>query len=187
MRKLSAVLLIVCVFFLSGNAMALSLYDITGLNGTGDYYDTGAESAILTDTDGNNDDATAFLFFEYAGFASKNTFGIYSFEKDGTSINLLDTLEVFNGPDSPTTSVTLAFDLDAGTVFNQSNNLSANIGANFGFYITTPQNYTYYSHTVWNDDGYDHMMIFDTSDNVVGNLLGSDIVIAMEDLFDGGG
>ena len=100
-----------------------------------------------------------------------------------------NTLEVFNGADSPITSATLAFDISGGTVTNSSTRESAAIGTTFGFYLTTPEGngYTYYSHKGLNElDGYDHLMLFDTSDNTIGSLLGSDVVLAWEDLLNGG-
>ena len=187
MKKLSTILLIVSVFFFTGNAMALSLYEITEIEGTGGYYDTGAEAAVLTDTDGTGDDATAYLLLELAGYAGTNIFGIYGYtvNQDGT-IKIGETLDVFYGSDSAIDSVTLSFDVSEGTVTNSTTKETATIGTTFGFYITTQDGYTYYSQTSVNEDEYDHMLIFDTSDDSVGSLLGSDIVIAIEDLFNGG-
>ncbi|WP_319526057.1 DUF4114 domain-containing protein [uncultured Desulfosarcina sp.] len=186
MKKLSAVLLIVGVFFFAGNAMALSLYDITGINGTEDYYDTGAEAAVLTDTDGTEDDAVAYLLLELAGYAGTNTFGICGYTIDGDgAITTGELLEVFSGSDSEYASIKLSFDVSGGTVTNTLTGYTATIGTTFGFYIKTQDGYTYYSQTSLNDDDYDHMLIFDTSD-VASGLLGSDIVIAIEDLFNGG-
>ncbi|HHO74838.1 MAG TPA: DUF4114 domain-containing protein [Deltaproteobacteria bacterium] len=178
---------VVMVFALSTSAMALPLLsDILGA-GYGDYADTGAEAGLLTDTDGNNDDSTFFLFLESAGFAQQNTFGIYGFTyNDDGSVSLGDHLEVFNGAASPLTSATVSFDLGAGIATIGGN--SANIGKTFGFYLTTPEGngYTFYSHTSLNNDGFDHFLLFDTSDNAVGSLLGADLVVAMEDLYGGG-
>lgn len=163
-----------------------SLYDITGIAGTEIYQDSGYSAAQLSDTDGSYDDATAFLFFELAGFRDSNSFGIYGYGVNpGGDILLGETLEVFNGKASPITSATLAFDLSAGTVKHKGTNTTRNIGDTFGFYLTTPQS-TYYSHSLSNPDGFDHLLMFDTSDNSVGALLGSDLVLAWEDLFEGG-
>ncbi len=41
------------------------------------YSETGDEVFRLTDTSGVSDDATVFLFFEFAGFANTNTLSIY--------------------------------------------------------------------------------------------------------------
>jgi hypothetical protein len=181
---------------LPGIASAFSLDGGLGtLTSNGHTYNaTGAEAVTLTDTDGVSDDATAFLFLEIAGFADQNTLGIYSFTTDGLgNVSVGDTLEVFAGGDSPITSTTLAFDLAGGTVTNQATAVTANIGSTFGFYLATPEsgqlcspNCTYYSHTSLNDDGFDHFLIFDTSDHLSGELLGSDVVLAIEDLYGGG-
>jgi hypothetical protein len=147
------------------------------------YYDTGAESVVLTDTDGVKDDATAFLLLELAGYKDANKFGIYSFTGNGTTVALGNTLEVFKGPDSPISAITLAFDLKAGTVTNSDTGLSAFIGKNFGFYISTPDNNTFYTHAALNRDKKDHFKVYDTSDNLGKGLFGSDVVLGIEDLY----
>lgn len=180
---------ILIVLVLSTSAMALPLLsDILGYN-CGYFADTGAEAVVLTDTDGIEDDSTFFLYLELAGFADTNTFGIYSYTLDesGNVIGVIDTLQVFAGDDSPgsfiPTSVEVSFDLDTGTATCGSN--TALIGSTFGFYLTTTEGngYTYYSHTALNSDNFDHFLIFDTR---LGNIGGSDIVVAMEDLYGGG-
>lgn len=170
-------------------AMPSDLFDIIGVSGTEGLVDGGYEAAVLTDTDGTQDNASAFLFLELGSFADSNTFGIYEFTDDGIgNIMVTDMLEVFEGMDSPsttgfTTTATLAFNLTTGMVTNQGTNATAQIDETFGFYLTTPegQGHTYYSHTALNTDGFDHLMIFDTRDirNLVG---GSDLVLAWEDL-----
>lgn len=177
-------LTMVGIFLVAGSAMATStsLYDLTGIAGTENYYDTGSESVKLVDTDGAYDDATAFLFLELAGYANVNTLGIYDF----TGGTVGDTLEVFAGSQSPLSSATLEFDLINDTVINKSTGLSANIGAEFGFYLESGSGDTYYSHTSLNSDGFDHMMLFNTIDNSVSGLLGSNVVLAWEDLPNGG-
>ena len=202
MKNLSKILVftVLSVFLVAGSAMAVpsTLHDITGIAGTQGYTDTGAESVYLTHTANANTDATAFLFFEFAGWANTNTFGIYDFTTatDGT-ITMGNKLEVFNGAMSPPTSplsnssVTLEWDLNAGTVTNSVTDDSAGIDTTFGFYLGTVGNSNYpaatwYTHTALNveDDGVarDHVMLFDTTDNRVGGLLGSDVVLAFEDL-----
>ena len=184
---LVAAIFTVFMFVMVGNAMAVpTLYDILGYSGTGGYVDTGAEAVILTDTDGNQDDAVAYLILEDAGYAETNAFGIYGFtvESDGT-ITISNTLEIFAGSDYPIDSATIAFDILTGTVTNQATGETADIGTTFGFYIEVNETgNTYYSHTDLNADDGDHMLIFDTSDNSVGSLLGSDVIIAIEDLYE---
>lgn len=177
-------------------AIPSNLFQITNIGGTEGYVDQGYQAAMLTDTDGSNDDATAFLFFEMAGFAYANTFGIYDYSIDGAG-NIVrgNTLEVFDGAAvglyddiEESESVTLHFDLANGMVTNQNTSVTVGIDETFGFYLTTPENdgYTYYSHTALNPDGVDHLMMFDTSDNLAGGLFGSDLVLAWEDLYGGG-
>lgn len=188
MKAKVLVITILAVFLVAGSAMAIpnNLKDILGYNGTEQYTDTGAEFLTLDDTDATEDDSTAFLFLENADYANNNKMGIYSFTEENGVVTKGNTLEVFTGGNSPTISTTLRFDLDSGTVTNQTSGTSANIGQNFGVYLTSQAGYTYYSHAFLNDDNYDHMMLFDTSDNSVGSLLGSDIVVAIEDLWAGG-
>ena len=174
------------IFGMAASAMAVptTLYDILGYEGTQAYYDTGAEYVFLTDTDGTNDDATAFLFLEDASFKDANIFGIYDFTVEGDVVSKGDQLQIFAGMDSEPTSATVTFDIAAGTASYGGS--TANIDTTFGFYLTDFYQNTYYSHAALNQDQFDHMMIFDTSDNLVGGLLGSDAVIAIEDLWGGG-
>jgi hypothetical protein len=186
MKGLKILLLtILTVFLFGGNSFAVpsSLGDILGNSSYNSYYDTGAESVILTDRDGYNDDATAFLFIENAGYATLNTFGIYDFTMSDTGVVTRgNMLEIFNGaanPSFPSNNITIAFNLTTGTATNTSTHISANIDDTFGFYISSPDG-MFYSHTFLNSDRMDHMMIFDTRNAT--NLCGSDVIIAMEDL-----
>jgi hypothetical protein len=188
MRKLSSLALTtLLVFSMTGSVWALTLGDILNNSAAAKYTDTGAEAVSLTDTDGINDDATVFLLLELAGYAGTNTLGIYGYTYDaGGNVVLGNTLQVFAGADIPYDSVTLAFDLASGTVRNTSTNNVASIGPTFGFCLSTQDGYTFYTHSLLNPDRFDHALVFDTSDNTVGSLLGSDVVIAFEDLFGGG-
>ena len=177
-------MLVVLGTAVSAIAVPITLYDILGYEGTQGYYDTGAEHVFLTDSDGNSDDATAYLFLEDAGFKDGNCFGIYDFTIEGDVGSLGEYLQIFAGPDSAPTSATIAFDIAAGTASYDGS--TANIDTTFGFYLTDPYGITYYSHTALNLDQFDHMMIFDTSDNLVPALLGADVVVAIEDFLGGG-
>lgn len=184
MKKIVSILAGAALMIAATSAMALTIgpagsyVESNGFK----YYDTGAESVVLTDADGVQDDATAFLMLELAGFANSNKFGMYGFTTSGTTVTKGNTLEIFNGADSPLTAVTLAFNLAAGTVTNQNTGLSALIGKEFGFYINTPQNQTYYTHTYLNVNKEDHFKVYNTSDNKAGGLFGSDVVLGIEDL-----
>ncbi len=186
MKKKIVALLAGAMLMMATSAMAVSI----GPNGSYleanngiKYYDTGAQSVYLTDTDGYNDDATAFLLLELAGYAGSNTFGIYSYTQTNSTVTLGNTLQVFAGADSAVTDVTLAFNLAAGTVTNSATNISANIGQKFGFYITTPEHNTFYTHTSLNAGGLDYFKVYNTSDNKGTGLFGSDVVLGIEDLF----
>jgi len=147
------------------------------------YFDTGAQAVTLTDTDGINDTATAFLLIEDAGYINTNILGIYGFTTSGSTVTIGNTLEVFRGLDSVGLDVKLKFDLGAGTVINMHTGASADIGKIFGFYLSTEDNKTYYSHIDLNEDKKDHALLFDTSAGHSG-LYGSDVVVAFEDLYD---
>ncbi len=187
-KKLAAVMAGAALMLAAGSASALSIFNGTTLltNEGCTYNDTGAQSVVLTDTDGYNDDATAFLFLELAGYANSNTLGIYSFTDNGSTVALGNTLQVFSGAQSPFTSVTLKFDLAEGTVENGTTHATAYIGKNFGFYISTPDTNTFYTHSSLNSGGYDYFKVYDTRDNRAGSLGGSDVVLAIEDLLNGG-
>lgn len=170
-----------------GVASAISINGAAGslTAGSTTYFDTGLGLVHLTDVDTLEDDATAFLFLEIAGFADQNTFGIY---EPGNPSN---RLEVFAGADSPITSATLQYSF--GTWTNATTHATADFGTTFGFYITTPQyrvacspNCIYFSEADLNADSFDHALLFDTHDNSEGSLFGSDVVVAFEDLYGGG-
>ncbi|HPI93705.1 MAG TPA: DUF4114 domain-containing protein [Deltaproteobacteria bacterium] len=188
-KSMSFLVVMLILFCITGSTWALpaNLGDILNNTAASQYTDTGAEAVVLTDTDGYNDDATVFLLLELAGYAGTNRVGIYGFTYDADgNVVLGNMLQVFAGVDSQYDSVTLAFDLASGTVTNNSTHMVASIGSTFGFYLSTQDDYTFYTHSSLNLDDFDHTLLFDTSDNTVGRLLGSDVVIAFEDLFGGG-
>jgi hypothetical protein len=186
---------IVVFVLLTGHAMALSIDNGQLTTSVGNYSDTGATLFALTDSDGSADDATAFLFFENAGFELTSSFGLYTYETDNEGNVLLDTIQylsVFEGESqgiyetySSEFSATVTFDLDLGTATFGDNSISYD--GSFGFYLKVDAtNNIYYSDSSLNIDEYDHFFAYDTSDNLASELLGSDIVLAMEDLFGGG-
>jgi hypothetical protein len=181
----------------SGNAVALpTLNDVLSNDngvpqypdqGLENFLDTGAEYVTLTDTDGVNDTAVASLLFEFAGFKNTNVFGIYSFTDVAGVVSVQDQLEIFSGADGGGYSSTITFDLDAQTA--TAGDVTRNISADFGFYmIDTKNEKYYYSHNYLNGDGFDHALIFDTSNYTsgIGALVNSDVVVAFEDLWNGG-
>jgi len=189
MKKLTVLAVTAAFLLVAGNAMALSLSDILGPF-YGDYQANGASTFAIDDSDGSLDDATAFLFLEATGWKDGNSFGLYGFETVGDTVNVTETLEIFAGPDEAfpdfNFSATIAFDKSAGTVTNQTTGIAANIGSTFGFYLTNQLGQTFYSHTALNADGFDHMAAFDTTDNIMPALLGSNVVLAWEDTYGGG-
>ena len=104
--------------------------------------------------------------------------GFFTYSHDDVldTYALLETLEIFSGSDSSVTSATLKFENDSITL----DGVSITDTGYFGFYITGVDG-TFYSVSALNN-GVDYFLSFDTSDNVAGSLLGSDVVLAMEDL-----
>lgn len=150
-----------------------TLGDILGNPIYAGEIDTEDEVFRLTDTTGVLDDATAFLFLEYAGFANVNTFGIY-----GVS----DMLEVFNGASSPITSATLSWNVATNDVINLATGDTANINDQaFGFYLESGDGNTYYSQSALNA-GIDMMGSFEVGSDGYPGLLGSNMVLAFEDI-----
>lgn len=181
MNRLFGFIALVALVAMPGMASALSISGTDLLTATDTYSDTGLEAVYLTDTGVLPDDAQAYLLLELAGYAGSNTFGIYEFSDAGGVITLGDTLEVFSGGDSPTFNVTLEFDLAGGTVENLNTSTTANIDDTFGFYLDGPGG-TFYTHNYLNVDGDDYALLFDTHGDLSGELFGSDVVVAFEDL-----
>ena len=189
----SALIAVTGVGLLAGGAMATPTYlsDILGSTITESYTDGGYEYGMLNHKATSDPDSTAFLFLETAGFKETNTFGLYGFTDNNGNITAGDMLEVFNGAASAGTSATVKFDVALGQAWlATADSNKKNIGTSFGWYLTAIENgetRTYYSHTSLNTlDNFDHFMVFNTSDNKVGALNGSDVVLAIEDLFNGG-
>lgn len=151
--------------------------------------DNNAESAVLTDVDGIGSHATAFLVVEFAGYAPYLTFGIYDYVLNPDStVTLGDKLELFAGSNSPLTTRTVYFNFLTGEA--SANGATANIDQTFGFYLGVPNTgNTFYSHAGLNADGFDHAAFFDLvtdAYNYEDYILGSDLMIAFEDLYGGG-
>jgi hypothetical protein len=174
------------VLGMTASAIAIpTLGEILGDSAFNGYTDTGAESVIF-EPDGDDDNASAFLIIESAGWADFNIFGIYGFEAVGDEVVLGEMLQIFPGSAEPVSTVVLNFDIPGGTVTNETTDYSANIGTTFGFYLINQPGDTWYSHGDLNPDGSDHMLLFDISDysNPGGqfDLLASSVVVAIEDL-----
>ncbi|MCH8499083.1 MAG: DUF4114 domain-containing protein [Marinobacter sp.] len=103
---------------------------------------------------------TAVMMFELAGFANQNTFGIYDINNVG------NTLQLFDGPAAAGSRATLQqigsnfvatlFDANGMFLSQTQQTLSS---SNFGFYLSTPENNTFYSQVGLNN-GDQHMIAF---------------------------
>jgi len=158
-----------------------SIYDLEVYDSE---VDTGAEVFTLTDTAGGNDqdNATAMLLFEFAGYASGNNFGIYDIA-DKTS-----TLEIFDGSDVANTSVDIYWDVNTNQVRlggEAYTDLKIDWN-NFGFYLeeTTTTGNTFYSQSALNA-GADMLAVYDVANDGYTNLWGSDLILAWEDIVNG--
>lgn len=200
-------LFVLCIIS-AGNVSAVpTLGDVMGNSSLSYYSDSGASAGRM-----GTSEATVFLLKESAGLKETNSVGIYSFvysPNDGAAV-LQETLELFNGESEAISSVTLRFDQDGQRITNVSTNDSIGLHQQeqFGIYLKNESEnggFTWYSHGslnwtyVGDDPNFsrrpgdyfdpiddflfeDHSLIFDTSDNTHGSLLGSDLVFAFEDL-----
>jgi hypothetical protein len=139
----------------------------------------------------------ALMMFEFAGFATSNTLGIYD-------LNSGATLELFSGAAATGDTARLQ---QIGSTFKATyfdeigdfagQNSSAFTSSNFGFYLTTPQNNTFYSQSALNGDSDNdgvndsHMVTYrgDGSQNMDANNDGNfksftsnNFILAWEDL-----
>ena len=181
MYNITMSFIVAAMFALAPQAQASSTPWNPSIDGLSNPGENGAEIFSLNDTDGVNDDFTATLLIERAGFAPHNTFGIYD-------INSMAKLEIFSGPDHPTsglfpTSKTISWNSGNASINGGISSVAINQNS-FGFYITTPQDngYTYYSEAAKNiDNSFDHLLTYNMD-----GLGGFDYLLAWEDLFGGG-
>lgn len=182
-RFITAAALAAALALGSSPAEAISITGGVLSTTAGTYADSGAGAVNLTDTDGTNDNATAFLLLEIAGYAGENKFGIYGFTQSGSTVTVGDTLLVFQGSATPVTAATIAFNVVAGTA--TFNSITKNIGTTFGFYLDGPGG-IFYSQASLNSDGVDHALLFNTAGSSASELFGSTVVVGFEDLPGGG-
>ncbi len=135
--------------------------------------------------------AIANIQFELSAYANANSFGIYDI------YNPASRLTIFSGGDGAGTTGVL-FNLMGGnfcTATYTSGGFSASTCASFatrefGFFLNTPTGNTYYSQTLLNGDGVDHMVAFQggpTRGTIGGNpWLANEYLLAWEDLYGGG-
>ena len=139
--------------------------------------------------------SAATLIIEIAGYADRNTFGIYDPANPGVLI------EIFSGADSSGGLPSIIQISNSGQVYVNSVSsglLTVDIGFNqyaFGYYLTSPDGggVTFYSQTDLNGDGVDHMLAFQGTDtDIINNSFGSGLwtdqeyILAWEDLIGGG-
>jgi hypothetical protein len=183
-----------------GTTGELSLQQVT------DNLLVGNSVNTATDCLGDNIDSywktsgssAATLIVEIAGFSNSNTFGIYDLNNPNNMI------EVFGGSASSGANAQIDFtNTGSGydvTITQGSNSTTSAMSTDtFGFYITTPQSYTFFSDTSLNTaDNTDHLFTyqgngdtFDTSGSVPLGLQGTvfspdKFLLAWEDLINGG-
>lgn len=126
--------------------------------------------------------SAARLIFEFAGFANRNTFGIYDVN------NISNTLEIFAGSAS---AGAFEVTVSAGnTFFNLVNNESATFSTRqFGYYLDSPAG-RFYSQSALNPGGADQMIAFqgrndiyvDASGHGPGLFSSGEYILAWEDL-----
>ncbi|HKE94352.1 MAG TPA: DUF4114 domain-containing protein [Povalibacter sp.] len=152
---------------------------------------TAAGATINVNTDQYNPDemwtlgstgaGTALLFFELAGNADVNSFGIYDIYNPGT------TLQIFSGPQGSGTRRFLELNtgnqICAGSLSSSAcQTFSTDL---FGFYLSGPGG-TFYSESSLNVDDEDHMVAFQggTGKGTINGRawLANEFVLAWEDL-----
>jgi len=113
---------------------------------------------------------------------SGNTFGIFEMGNPGNQIPLFDGSEMYGSK-----VVTLLDDFTVLVNFTPSgSSFSAN---GFGYYLETAASGTWYSDTVLNSDGWDHMMAYQGNDSDIVDLSGfagglfqsNEYILAFED------
>lgn len=136
--------------------------------------------------------STLSLIVELAGYANRNTLGIYDLLNPDT------TIELFSGArDSGDRSLVAFFDtgnvlsFTLDSVYGLTATDSANFGSmEFGFYLGTPGGNTWYSQKKLNSDGVDHIVAFRGNDVDLLQLPGAssglwssnEYILAWEDL-----
>jgi hypothetical protein len=141
---------------------------------------------------------SATILLEIAGFRNSNVFGLYD------PLNPDNRLDVFVGPDGPGTVAQLVFTYVGGSMNilvdvdgDQRSTSSPFLSSTFGFYITTPQNNTFFSDSSLNG-GLDRMYAYlgngatfisgpiasdgDPTNDIFG---AGDAILAYEDLVNG--
>jgi hypothetical protein len=148
----------VCTFGAGGPGALQGVFDSFTLNPAGASSVNVATDCIADGADstwqiGGSGGSVNTLIVEFAGFANSNTFGIYD------AANPATTIQLFSGTDSPgfTMGGQHTVSISGTGVVLVDAAFAGNITGNaFGYYLTSPQG-TFYSDTLLNPDGTDHM------------------------------
>ena len=124
------------------------------------------------------------LIIELAGNASTNSFGVYD------TANMDNKVELFDGAASAGNQVVMTILADGSVITNVAVDSGVNFtGNNFGFYLDTASNGTFYSDTPLNLDTTDHMLAYRGTGDVVqlpglaaGTWTPNEFVLAWEDV-----
>jgi hypothetical protein len=185
------------VLFLAG-APAMAVLNPASLQGVLDGITTGpvaGDSSVNVATDMIPDGqdklwhitasggSVATIVIELAGFDTQNVFGVYDAANSATKVQL------FAGAADAGDQVTLGL-LDDGSVeVNHVDTGTDFLSSWFGYYLTTPENNTWYSNTALNSDGHDHMLAYAGEGDTVklptrpaGTWTANEYVLAWEDL-----
>ena len=179
--------------FVAGNAMALPTLDDLGWTGYNNS-DTGAEAVYLIDTDGVDDTSTSTLLIALGDYYNNGylSFGMYDYTIDsGGNVTKGHTLELGDTSSGYVVgySQEVTFNVANKKASLDSGNTWVDMDSTFGFYLANSYTgYTYYTHTSLNPDAFDHSLIYDTSGISSGpsDLVLSNVIIAFEDLYNGG-
>lgn len=188
-------------FSVSANAAVVDFGNSNALQGVLDNITVNGLSSVDVDVDGLADDSdsqwtiggtggsVSTMVIELAGFAGTNTFGVYDLKDPSNSI------ELFGGAASTGAQVLLSIDL-GGSIFINSAYTGTDFGSlgDFGYYLdVAATSNRYYSDTLLNTDGFDHMAAYEGEGDVVqvGNWApgpwgSNEYVLAWEDLHNGG-
>lgn len=194
------------LFFLHGITMAAPFYFGDGGSSLQSILDgitvapIPGDSGVNVLTDAITDDQDSYwsitasggsvstMIIEIAGYANSNCFGVYD------AGNAANKVQLFDGPDSTGAQVTLSI-TSLGSVY--LNHLDTGIdfsGDAFGFYLTIPTGYTWYSDTSLNIDKADHMVAYQGKNADIVQILpwspglwtDNEYILAFEDLAGGG-
>ena len=206
MRKLTKILIfsILAVFLGAGSAMAVPFGADNGssLQGVLDNITVAGDSSVDVTTDYLADNAdsswsvtagggsVSTMIIELAGFASTNTFGIYS----GSQI-----VELFAGSNNEGDQVLLSIMLDGSVFVNFADTGVDFAGNNFGYYLDSTgasgdNGGIWHSDTSLNADGIDHMLAYQGTNTDTVQIAGfssglwtnNEYILAFEDVYGGG-